>query len=143
MITEWKQTLATLIVDPLRKSLHNLDAAEYWPKQLKRTDLQLSLDFRKLVQRILLTSFTSADAERAFSMVYKIKTPDRINLTPKSLENLVRVKYNGPSELSDESLYTYTKDFVKKTSRVDDNSVIGGIQPRPDAFKHLTKSNIF
>ena len=104
----------------------------------------MSSDLKGLLERILVTSFTSADAERAFSMVSNIKTPSRQNLSPKSLENLVRVRFNGPSVLSDESLYMYTREFVKVSSRVDDMSVVGKTKSNPAAYKKFfSHSKIF
>ena len=144
LITEWKVLLSNIVREPQSQELKDLDAAQYWPKQMQRTDLPLSVALRGLLERVLVTSFTSADAERAFSMVSHIKSPSRQSLSPKSLENLLRIKFNGPSVLSTESLYAYTKEFVKKTSRVDDTSVIGGPKPRPDAYKnYFSKSKIF
>ena len=144
LIQEWKQVLATIVQDPQSQNLRNLDPAKYWPSQMTRDDLRMSAELKGLLERILVTSFTSADAERAFSLVSNIKTPSRQNLSPKSLENLVRVRFNGPPVLSDDSLYAYTKEFVKVSSRVDDMSVAGKRKPKPDANKsYFTRSKVF
>ena len=144
IIADWKETLSAIVQDGLSQQIKNVDAAQYWPKQIQRNELPFTTPLKQLLERVLVTSFTSADAERAFSMVTKIKSPERQSLSPKSLENLVRVRFNGPPVLSQENLYEYTKAFVKVSSRVDDASVRGGSAPQADATKNFfSKSKLF
>ena len=144
IIADWKNTLSAIVQDGLSQKIKNADAAQYWPQQMERNELLFSSQLKQLLERILVTSFTSADAERAFSMVTKIKSPERQSLSSKTLENLVRVRFNGPPVLSQENLYEYTKAFVKVSSRVDDPSVRGGNSPQADATKnYFSKSKLF
>lgn len=144
MLADWKHALSVIVTDRRMQLARYNDPARFWPDQLKRPDAPFSESLKNLLQRILVTSFTSADAERAFSMVSNIKTQDRQNMSPKTLQDLVRIAFNGPDELSEDSLYEYTKEFVKITSRVDDPSAIGGQEPTPDAFKSFfPRSELF
>ena len=144
IITEWKQVLAVIIQDAKAQAIRQEDPAKYWPQIVQRADIPITASLKGIIDQILFTAFTSADAERAFSMVTRTKSPQRTNLSPKTLEHLVRIRFNGPDSLSDEKLFEYTKAFVKVSSRVDDASVIGGQEPDPEAHKQFfSRSKLF
>ena len=144
VIADWKIALTFIVQDSRSQKIRDVDSTKYWPNQMIMNPSFFTSDVKGLLERVLVTSFTSADAERAFSMVTNIKTQDRQSLAPKTLENLVRIAYNGPDKLSEESLFQYTKEFVKVSSRVDDATVKGGREPKEDAYKKFfSKSKIF
>lgn len=141
---EWKSFLHILTQDSSAMRIRSSDPSKFWSAVLESTSIQIAPMVQDLIKRVLSTSFISADAERAFSMVSNIKTPDRSSLSPSTLENLVRIAFNVPESLSEESIFEYTKDFVKVSSRVDDPSFVGGRQSKPEAFKrYFSKSRLF
>ena len=52
----------------------------------------------KLAMTVLCIAHSNADAERSFSMLKKIQTDTRHNLTPDTIHALLSVKLNNPVE---------------------------------------------
>ena len=138
---KWKSLLVNLIASYSPK-LASMHPADFWAYQLSQTDIAVDNVIRDILERILATAFTSSDAERAFSIVSSLKTPDRSSLSPSTLESLVRIQFNGPEVLSEENLFEYTKEYVKVSSRVDDDTVNRGMAKKSDT-SYTTKSTIF
>ena len=64
----------------------------------------------------------SSDVERSFSILNHIRNSRRHRLTPESLNNLMRIRLNGPAKLSKFNSMKYAKYWVNKQLeiRVDD-----------------------
>ena len=52
-----------------------------------------------MIKIVLVLPASSADAERSFSIMNHIKHKRRAKLNTKNLENLMRLRLNGPREL--------------------------------------------
>ena len=144
VISDWKDAMTIITADKIVFDHRQDDVSVFWPNVLQRTDLGFTEALRSLFENILITSFTSSDAERLFSQVTRIKTPERFNLKPRTLEGLARIQFNGPVVLSSEKLYEYTRDFLKTHVRADDMEVSGGRKAAPEEFPNFfAKSRIF
>ena len=144
VISDWKDALTVITTDKDIFEQRQDDVSVFWPNVLQRTDLGFTVGLRSLFEKVLITSFTSSDAERLFSQVTRIKTPERFNLKPSTLEGLARIQFNGPEVLSSERLYEYTHEFLKTHVRSDDTESDGGRIAAPEEYPNFfAKSRIF
>jgi hypothetical protein len=63
---------------------------------MKNEKHTVGAELQKLLHHILALPIGSADAERAFSILFHIRSKRRSRLTPKHLEDNLRVRMNGP-----------------------------------------------
>jgi hypothetical protein len=68
---------------------------------------------------VLVLPIGSADAERGFSVMNDIRNNRRL-LSPENLNNLMRLRINGPKELDKFPAAKYAKEWVKGHLRTDD-----------------------
>lgn len=120
--------------------------------------------FRNQPQQLLISNFLlngwsqakaesqSAEAERGFSIMNHIKYDRRSRLTGGNLENLLRIRINGPDDLDSFSAIKYAKRWVsEKHYRTDDpNRVIKGSLLKADyeyvevgENQLISRSNLF
>jgi hypothetical protein len=75
------------------------------------------------VTTVLSLPIGSADAERAFSILNHIRTKRRSSLTGKTINNLMRIRMNGPRKLEKFSALKYAKKWIEADHmRTDDPS---------------------
>lgn len=75
----------------------------------------------KLIQTILVLPIGSADAERGFSVMNHVKSSRRSRITPKHLEDSMRIRINGPDELEKFPASKYAKRWINENHwRTDD-----------------------
>lgn len=66
---------------------------------LSKTDVSWTEETRNMIKAILVLPVGSVDAERGFSVMNNIKTSRRQLLTNERLEDLMRIRLNGPYEI--------------------------------------------
>ena len=71
---------------------------------------------------ILVTGQSSAAAERAFSTLSRIGGSDRSSLLPDTLDDLIRIKVNGPDKIDEDSTLEYTLRCLRSHKTVDQGS---------------------
>jgi len=90
----------------------------------------------------------SSDVERSFSFLNILKTSRRSRLAPKILDNLIRIKMNGPLEISKFDSMKYAEVWIKsghfpvddKIRRYEKDSRVDGDNPD---FVYLDRSSLF
>ena len=87
--------------------MHNeaSDPVDFWVYFLKSPLIQWEGDIKQLIKIVLTLSPTTAQVERAFSIMSHVVTNRRRTLTSKHVEYIMRIHSNGPS----------IKDFDPKT----------------------------
>lgn len=63
----------------------------------------------------------SAEAERGFSIMNHLKAERRSNLSPKPVEDELRIRINGPNDMNLFAAGKYAKYWVKNHWRTDDS----------------------
>ena len=102
--------------------VQNQKAYVFWSEFLKRKDIQWKENTQKLIRTVLTIPIGSSDVERSFSILNQIKTKQRGNLESPTIDALVRIKLNGPDEISKFRAMKYAKYWVneQKNKLVDD-----------------------
>lgn len=76
---------------------HKKDKVEkFWQSLLQDESIDVPLNLRQLVKKVLVLGISSADAERVFSILGNIHTKRRERCTVISVEDQLRIIYNGP-----------------------------------------------
>lgn len=76
---------------------------------------------KKLIKTVLVLPMGSADAERSFSIMSHIRTSRRSRLASSTLDALMRIRINGPDSLNSFNALKYTKLWIKKHKRTDED----------------------
>jgi hypothetical protein len=83
------------------------NALTFWTYFLDSILIAWGENFKRLLHIVLSLPFGSADVERGFSVLHNFMIKSRSRLTPKHMEDIARIKINGPSITDfDASLYT-------------------------------------
>jgi hypothetical protein len=88
------------------------DIINFWDTAIKHTGAGMGVQLRKLVRIVLVLPPSSADAERAFSIMKHIKSSRRTRMALKTLDGLMRVSLNGPKDLTKFPAAKYAKLFT-------------------------------
>lgn len=97
-IAEWQALTVEIADSPDLCHQTSLAPEIFWSKVL--TDYRsLGAEVRNLIRIVLVLPATSADSERAISVMKFIKSPRRNSMKRITLEDLMRVKLNGPAEI--------------------------------------------
>jgi hypothetical protein len=91
----------------------------------------------KLLRKVLVIAPSSADVERLFSQAKHIKSPRRSRLSVKTLEDLLRLSINGPSDLESFPSAKYAKTW-RGIHTGDSRRAGGGHQPTHPKRKNPT-----
>ena len=70
---------------------------DFWSYYLNHDDIKCGELVVSLLHHVLALPVGSADAERGFSIMKHAKYDRRSRLTPKHLEDILRLRINGPS----------------------------------------------
>ena len=120
IVTQWKIVLGQIVVSPKYEGVRNSKpATHFWNIALYDSTLNWPVNIKQLIARILVTGQSSAAAERAFSALTRLRGNDRSSLAPDTLDDLIRIRFNGPDKIDDESLYEYALLFLRRHRPVD------------------------
>ena len=87
----------------------------------KKTNLKWGSTITRLIRIVLVLPASSADAERNFSIMNHVKYDRRASLTSENLDNIMRLRINGPKKLDRLPSAKYARTWVaKKHLRTDD-----------------------
>ena len=119
--------LADFLSEVIKNDLHdfcnfkqNYNPAQFWSHYLDGKKLAvMGPTLKKLVEISLSLPAGSAEAERGFSIMNHVKYDRRSRLTPKHLEDLMRIRINGPP-LSDFDAPRYALEWLKEHKHTDD-----------------------
>ena len=70
-----------------------------------------------------------------------MKTKTTNKLSPKTVENILRVRINGPTDIKQLKTERYAREFLKTHVRPDDLTFKGGRKKNPVAEKTFRKSS--
>lgn len=98
----------------------------FWSEMLNCDRLAWTENVKNLVQTVLVITTGSSEAERGFSIMNHAKYDRRSRLTGSNLEHIMRIRINGPNDMSSFSAAKYAKRWIsEKHYRTDDfNRVI-------------------
>lgn len=120
---EW-QTLLLSIVRSKNYCTIKRDEAEaldFWSELLRWTDITWGPNIKRLVQTILVLPISSAEAERGFSTLNYIRNDRRKCLSGGHLEDIMRIKLNGPEDLNKFGASKYAAQWIREGHlRTDD-----------------------
>ena len=76
--------------------------------------------FSRLLQKILITSVSSADVERSFSILHHSKSKRRSSLSGSTLDAIMRLRINGPKNIFEFPALALAKKWAKKGNLLSD-----------------------
>lgn len=101
----------------------NWTSQRFWATYLRSPEIVWGKTIQKLIRIVLVLPANTADAERSFNIMNHIKYDRRARLTSKNLDNLMRLRINGPKELDRFASAKYAQAWVKAGHlRTDDPS---------------------
>ena len=77
---------------------------------------------KTIVRKVLAIPIGSADAERSFSALFHIRSKRRSRLKPKTLEHFLRIRLNGPKDISKFAAVKYAKIWAEKGNFLTDDA---------------------
>lgn len=116
----------------------------FWPLILKNELNQtphLTRAIASLISKMLVTPFSSAEAERAFSFVTREKSGSRSSMTPETLDRIMRISLNGKRTYAYFDALGPTLKWLKEHSRVDDASFQEPRNPHPRQWNNFLPQN--
>ena len=83
-----------------------------------------------MVHQVMSIPIGSADCERAFSILFHIRSKRRSTLAPDTIQNLMRIRLNGPKNIQKFPALEYAKVWIKQNNMLTDFR--GRIVEQPD-----------
>lgn len=122
LISDWADLLISMIDSPIfcTYKTSNVESYVFWTHFLNHADIRWTERTTELIQRLLVLPIGSAEAERGFSIMNHIKSSRRSVLTRKHVEDLMRIRINGPNGLEKFAAHKYASEFIKTHLRTDD-----------------------
>ncbi len=139
---QFSKLLITMITDhhEMYCSLNKKDPVTFWAYFLKNKMITWDDDMKKLLYIVLALPIGSADVERGFSTKNHFKTNWRSTLTTSHIEDIMRIRINGP-ELENFDSLTYTLHWLN-TKHLDSDDPISG-RGSIEKKENNGKSNLF
>lgn len=123
-IDDW-QTLLESIVKSNNYCKIKRDEAEsvdFWATLMSWKEIIWGRYIEKLIKIVLVLPISSAEAERGFSVLNHVRN-DRKKLLGSNLEDILRIKLNGPTDLNKFGAAKYAKKWINEGHmRTDDPS---------------------
>ena len=118
IVASWRKMLFNILEDK-NYCKYKQDIIQFWQHYLKTSLVPNSMHF--IVIRILAIPVGSADAERAFSYYFHIRSKRRERLTREHIESFMRIRINGPKDISSFSALKYAKAWAAKGNYLTDS----------------------
>ena len=109
---DWQNMISNIIKSHEFDRYQDSDPIFFWYRFINKGLVPEKI--KKLVQTVLSVPIGSADCERAFSILFHIRTKRRAKLTPQHLEDLLRIRMNGPKDPTKFAAFKYAKEWVKR-----------------------------
>ena len=93
--------------------MRKVPARDFWGHFMSQTAFGIPDDIKQLLGKILVIPMGSADAERAFSVMNHIKHKRRGRMGQVNLEELLRIRLNGPNRLELFPAAKYSKLWIE------------------------------
>ena len=119
-LEQWKALLSSITGSEKYEGLTvERPTSGFWSYALADTSLPWTTELLEIVRKVMVTGQSSASAERTFSIMSRLKSSDRSSLGDDTLDDLIRLRFNGPERIDDDSMYEYTLQFLQRHKRVD------------------------
>ena len=118
IVSSWRKMLFNILEDK-NYCKYKHDIITFWQHYLKTSLVPNSMHF--IVIRILAIPVGSSDAERAFSYYFHIRSKRRERLTREHIESFMRIRINGPKDISSFSALKYAKAWAAKGNYLTDS----------------------
>ena len=105
----------------------------FWHHYMQKSLVPQSVS--DIVRKVLVTPIGSADAERAFSTLFHIRSKRRARLSAEHLESYLRIRMNGPKDIRQFASLNYAKQWVLNGGKMTDSKKDDNGQkhlPRPE-----------
>jgi hypothetical protein len=145
---DWKRVLKNIISRADFCQIGKSDPNYFWPYFLNK-QVGWTEALKKMIRTVLVIPIGSADAERGFSIMNHILGKRRTRLTSEHLEDIMRIRINGPNELEEFPALRYAKEWVRLNKmRTDDKSNVKRVKlslAEDDEYEkvYLAKSSLF
>ncbi len=122
LVEAWKKLQQDMTESDEWCTMKGSKAREYWKHFLASTSgIKIHEDLRNLINSILVTPISSADAERGFSILFHTRSSRRSRLTPEHLEGMMRLRINGPKNIALFPALKYAKRWHKAGKYLTDD----------------------
>ena len=109
--TEWRE-----MVSQMRRNREEFekyresDPIHFWYHFLTKGTVPEKI--ADMVRQVLSIPIGSADCERAFSILFHIRSKCRSTLAPDTIQNLMRIRLNGPKDIQKFPALEYAKVWI-------------------------------
>ena len=126
LLNEWRAFLPLVTSHKDFCTLKEAKTIYFYKFYLDMKDIHSNVNFignelRKLVTKVMTIPLSSADAERGFSTLFHIRSSKRSRLTPEHLESYLRLRLNGPKEISKFQAVTYAQAWKTDNKMLTDS----------------------
>ena len=130
-VSLWRMAVMGMMTHKDWCKVKNTDKVmHFWTFFLGKTTVIPGL-IADLLKKVLVIPIGSADAERAFSIFFHLRTKRRTRLSPKNLYNHLRVRLNGPKDHDAFAAQKYAKWWAEAGNLLTDDPTQVRIQPEP------------
>lgn len=151
VLDEWQTLLLSVVRSKNYCTIkkEETEALVFWSELLKWPDIAWAENIEKLILTVLVLPISSAEAERGFSTLNYVRNDRRTKLTKDNLENVMRIKLNGPDELDKFGAVKYAEKWIKAGHmRTDDPQgkrkiISTDLLINEEKKKYMLKSTIF
>lgn len=99
----------------------NTETYTFWSHFLNEMGIKWTEGTQELIHTILVLPIGSAEAERGFSIMNHVKSDRRNRLSPKVLEDIMRVRMNTNDDIEKFAARKYAQQWIKENHlRTDD-----------------------
>lgn len=124
LLNEWIILLRSIISSPKFCTFNNDQTSvfAFWAQFLKMENIAWTIKTKKMIKTILVLPVGSAEAERGFSVLNILLKSKRTNrLTDAHVNDLLRIKINGPDSIHEFAANKYAKEWLKQNHRRTDD----------------------
>lgn len=114
IIKEWQSLISEIVDCPNYCEMKSgqTSVMAFWALALKCEKISWGSNIKRLLHTVLSIPISSAEAERGFSTLKYLRDTHRARLTPKNLDAMMRIKVNGPDDLSLFPAAKYAKKWI-------------------------------
>ena len=94
------------------------DPIHFWYHYMKNEKVPTNV--KDMVHRVLSIPIGSSDCERAFSILFHIRSKRRNKLGEDTLENMLRIRLNGPKTINQFASLEYAKAWALSNNMLTD-----------------------
>jgi hAT family C-terminal dimerisation region len=142
IVAQFSEILNFIIKDMSEEfcTYSNSEPHIFWSHFLNHHLMKWKSDIKKLITIVLILPIGTADVERSFSILNHFKSSRRSRLTPKHVEDITRIRVNGPP-ISDLDPMKYALHWLTTGHKETDNP--GAISRKLNSKKIVKRSGIF